>query len=448
MNILHKLKKIEKVVESEETLIIYSLFLWELKVRKKVENIFKSIIKIFYYILTSFIFINKEVDNNEYDVAFFSFLARDGDFGIVYPVVKKFDDNKKKITYFITKDCFTEKQKELSILKNTKILVLNDRRNKKNLTIKEIFFILKLTLKDYKILSSLDKEIKKNKYFFISLSFCHRITALRMRKEFPNIKKFFSLGDPLVKLIAKEKEHIGIQHGYFYYNAQLNYPWFCHFNIDKGYVFGRKDLEWKELYSKTNLVPMGNPFYDTLSKAERSNISDKLNIYFFSSLQQREHLVKKLFPFFNDILKNLGEQVNLIVKLHPNEDEKIYIEYFKSINKPNIIKGKEKIENLLPNIDIGISIDSTSNLELLVNERVVFQVFFDEWKNEIERQFFSLKINNYKQLNRIVKILKKEKNYKRLLKKEKEILKNNYLKNLGKASQKIYEDIEEIQKEN
>lgn len=97
MTIKEKIERIENKIDSENKdniLVFYSIFIWDMYLNR-MNSIFQSIGKIIFNIFRSLIF-KSEKNNKKYDGAFFSFLSRDGDFGIIYPIVKKFDENKKK----------------------------------------------------------------------------------------------------------------------------------------------------------------------------------------------------------------------------------------------------------------------------------------------------------------------------------------------------------------
>ena len=248
MTIKEKIERIKNKIDSknkDEILVFYSIFIWDIYLNR-MNSVFQSIGRIIFNICRSLISKN-EKNNEKYEGAFFSFLARDGDFGIIYPIVKKFDENKKKSIYFITKDCYMNHENKLLELKNTKIIIFNKAKNRLNL--KEVILILKKIYKNYNILKKLDKDIKKFKYNYLHREIANRIASIGINKRYSNIKYFFSLGAPIVKLIADNRRVFAIQHGIFTLKSVQNYPWFYKFNTDIAYVFGNKNLELSLMYN-------------------------------------------------------------------------------------------------------------------------------------------------------------------------------------------------------
>lgn len=440
-NLLEKIEKVEQKYEEKKLLTYYSIFLWEFYIIKNTTKKIIYIFKILYNIFLRIFFFKKNIDKEEYEISFFSFMERDADFGIIFPIVKEFDKRNRKVIFFISEECYTYKKEKLKLLSNTKIIIMNKKNLIQNLSIKECMFILRKSYQDMKKLSELDKNIKENKVIFLYHRIVTDLSSRDYRVRFPHIESYFSLGSPLVGLIDKRKKHYGIQHGNFYEEIQKYYPWFCWFNIDKGYVFGEENLKLKKLYKRIELVSSGNPFYDNLKEVDRRKNSSKINIYFFSALQGREEMKEQLFKFLEDILNILSNEIKLVIKLHPNEGEKIFNEYknyFK--DKIDIIRDK-KIGDLLEDIDIALSIDSTSNFEILVQNRIVGQIIIKEWESFIEKQKFSIKLGNVNKLKYLIKNIRKKVKYNKILNIEKNILIKMYLSNLGNASQFIYEDI-------
>ena len=443
MTIKEKIERIENKIDSENKdniLVFYSIFIWDMYLNR-MNSVFQSSGRIIFNIFRSLISKNKK-NNEKYDGAFFSFLSRDGDFGIIYPIVKKFDENKKKNMYFITKDCYLSHKSKLLELKNTEIVIFDKAKNRLNL--KEVIAILKKTYKNYNILKKLDKDIKKFKYNYLHREIANRITSIGINKRYPNIKYFFSLGAPMVKLIADNRRVFSIQHGFFY-KIEPNYPWFYKFNTDIAYVFGNKNLELSLMYKDTKIIPMGNPFYDSIFIENLNNIKEKkrINICFFSSLQGRNYLEKEVFEFLIEISETLKNDIFLTIKLHPNETEEIYKKYKEKLKDKVVIKnGKVTIQDIIEKQGICISIDSTACMEALVYNKIVCQFLNEKNQNYIERQEFAKRIKNSKEMiNFILKIKNNKKFQNKILKFEKMILEKYYLKNLGNSSQKIYENV-------
>ncbi|WP_278572817.1 hypothetical protein [Fusobacterium ulcerans] len=443
MTIKEKIERIENKIDSENKdniLVFYSIFIWDMYLNR-MNSVFQSSGRIIFNIFRSLISKNKK-NNEKYEGAFFSFLARDADFGIIYPIVKKFDKNKRKNIYFITKDCYISYKTELLELKNTEIVIINKAKNRLNL--KEIIVILKIAYKNYNILKKLDMDVKKFKYNYLHREIANRIASNGINKRYQNIKYFFSLGAPIVKLIAGNRRVFAIQHGFFS-KTEPNYPWFYKFNTDIAYVLGNKDLELGSMYKDTKIIPMGNPFYDSIFIENSNNIEEKkqVNICFFSSLQGKNYLEKDVFEFLFEILEVLKNDIFLTIKLHPNETEEIYKKYKEKLKDKAVIKnGKVTIQEIIEKQDICISIDSTACIEALVCNKIVCQFLNEKNQNYIERQEFAKRIRNSKEMiNFILKIKNNEKFQNRILKFEKMILEKYYLKNLGNSSQKIYENV-------
>ena len=444
MTIKEKIERIKNKIDSknkDEILVFYSIFIWDIYLNR-MNSVFQSIGRIIFNICRSLISKN-EKNNEKYEGAFFSFLARDGDFGIIYPIVKKFDENKKKSIYFITKDCYMNHENKLLELKNTKIIIFNKAKNRLNL--KEVILILKKIYKNYNILKKLDKDIKKFKYNYLHREIANRIASIGINKRYSNIKYFFSLGAPIVKLIADNRRVFAIQHGIFTLKSVQNYPWFYKFNTDIAYVFGNKNLELSLMYKDTKIIPMGNPFYDSIFIKNVNSINEKkqINVCFFSSLPGRSYLEKDVFDFLFEILEVLKNDIFLTIKLHPNETEEIYKKYKEKLKDKAIIKnGKVTVQEIIEKQDICISIDSTACMEALVYNKIVCQFLNEKNQNCVERQEFAKRIRNSKEMiNFILKIKNNKKFQNRILKFEKMILEKYYLKNLGNSSQKIYENV-------
>ena len=430
--------KIEAVIEKLGwlSLEIYSIYLWEKYVIKKSKGKVYSFFKIIYILIRNFCYSNKS-NSQKYDIAFFSFLSRDGDFGIIYPIVNEFDNSNKKSIYFLTEECLRDRKEELKKLKNIEVIDIRTARNR--LSIFELKTVLKDTQKIFNEILKIDKALRKERVYILLVILSNLLTSYQISKKYKNIDRFLSLGSPDVKLIAKDRKVYAIQHGFFN-SYEPNYPWFYSFNVDKVYIFGKKDMELRTQYKDVEFIVSGAPNYDKIR--DDILLSEKVkNIYFFSNLQEREILIEEVCSFLNYISKIDG--INIKVKLHPNENFEIYKKYKNKLNDLIEVIERKSILDIISDVDIAITIDSTSNLEMLLNKKITCQLLLNEFSEDIhiEEQKFSKKIKTKEEGKKFIESLKSKEFLKKTFKEQFNILEEYYLSNIGQASKFIYKDI-------
>lgn len=305
--------------------------------------------------------------------------SRDNDFGCIYPVIKMYDEMGLGSILFIDSIVIKAKENLLNELKHCEIVFYDkmqytlspwsvtqmkyddDPLNAMILTCrsKEI----KRFLNDN--LSKIDFEIKK------ILIKTHFITEyLRNRK----CRFLFSIGHYPYSLAAKR---LGIRtyvtsHGFIVSNERTTF--YSPHNLDEVISWGpMSEDKIKEICGGRKITSLGNPGYDGMMENYKKIVSggwDNIVITYFSHSHvpdAREKYVSAARGILR--IKTEFPEIDIVIKLHPYENDEIYRECFGDrYDEFTIIDNQS--ETTLPAIfrvtDIAMSIDSTTLLEAMM----------------------------------------------------------------------------------
>jgi hypothetical protein len=135
------------------------------------------------------------------------------------------------------------------------------------------------------------------------------------------------------------------------------------------------------------VITLGSPRHDTMARAggaRRSeflralNLPDRLTFVFFScgnELSRNQELPLRCADWLSLAGKRFGDQVNLVIRLHPNEDGVLY----QGSSGLHVYKGQPDLDTTLDACDWSGSLCSTTMYEALLYRKPIWQFLDDQW---------------------------------------------------------------------
>lgn len=284
-----------------------------------------------------------------------------------------------------------------------------------------------------------------------------RIKAVLLRHDYREFER-------TIAAIAKQRgiPTLVIQHGVV---AEENYIYYKYVYVDAMFVWGKACKKWFKLNDeKQKLFVTGNPRYDaylnwksSISKAELfHNLgleSGKTTILFatqaivkFSSYRtddENEVLARKILDFIKT-----KPQYQLIIKIHPYEEEEIYQKRVEESGAKNVGVIKDiNIFDLLINSDILIMKNSTTGLEAMLFDKPVVTIDLSKRRDQVSygEEKAAISIHSYDEIAAAISDSVGNASKAEFLRASRLKFINNYAyKSDGLASRRIINKLEEI----
>lgn len=401
---------------------------------------------------------------------------RDDLFNTIFPIIKKMDKMGENTLLLTKRKIYLKRKEEIDSLNNNSVMFFEDLLF--NLSFSEI---LDLYQRAHILYDKLLQETKDEKIFYFERKYRNKILltliiilvfskSLSKIISSKNCLFFFSKGTPWFGIVGKKYgiRTIMIQHG-FHGRVVKNPIQYSPRRSDEKIVWGEetKTQIHPVCGSNKKIFALGNPRYDNIidrfvSKERNKEFYDKLkidsdkkNVVFFSATHgidkgfPREKFIEPIFAL-DKLYQSLKSEINLIIKLHPNETKKYYKNYMKkSFGEILIIKHGVSLYNLLQNTDISMAVDSTTTLESMIFRIPTLQLGLTKHKviSEYYKHGAAVLITKTDELIDTVKrIVTGTYDVSKLVMHQKRYLEMN-LANLGNATNKIVEHLLKNKKE-
>lgn len=416
--------------------------------------------------------------NNELPTGIFRIEdVRSNNYGCIYPVLKKFDRLHHQSILFTRAAVFTKKNIELNSLENTQIIL--DVHILANLGIGDVFSCFFSAFAYYQRLIMYTKEktvlnFERNYKYFILFKLAELLLnkkSISQYLEDINPRFIFSWGSykPLLAVgndVGIPK--IMIQHGTFtnvknpagesFFYKESPPPELSPHYSDEIIVWGESSQKFiQKLYKYGDkVIVLGNPRFDDIIEKyvgkEKSPLfyqkfgldENKPTFVFFSgthAIDDGQSAERNINPIIalDAIVEKLSSKVNVVVKLHPHENQKYYEQYMKHLDKITMMKNEVMIYELLQHTDIAASVESTTLLEAMIFKIPTLQLSLS--KHGVRSDFYkngaAVLIQSQQQLfDIIIEIVNNTYDFKYLSIKQQEYLEKN-VANLGKATECI-----------
>ena len=304
---------------------------------------------------------------------------RDNDFGCIYPVLKMYDEMGLGSILFTDSVVMKKKKDLLNELKHCEIVFYDKMQYTLSPTSvrqmrydDDILNTMLLMCRSDEIrrflidnLSKIDFEIKKIliKTHFITKHLRHR-----------SCKFLFSIGHYPYSLAA---EQLGIRtyvtsHGFIVSNERTVF--YSPHNLDEVISWGpMSEDKIREICGDKKITSLGNPGYDKMIEDYKKILPENRNhivITYFSHSHVPDAR-EKYTSAARGILRIKTEfpEIEIVIKLHPYENDEIYRECFGDrYNEFTIIKDQSgmTLPAIFKRTDIAMSIDSTTLLEAMM----------------------------------------------------------------------------------
>jgi hypothetical protein len=350
-----------------------------------------------------------------------------------------------------------------------KVIIVNNKveKNKNFLSIRENSNYINyenfynLSWKDFSYLLSESKKIAIyfNISFFIVFPLMYRylVTKNALEYLFMHLKgKNLILSNDTL-LASNTAIHVAKQQTITDY--VLQHGFLTHFYIPTTatnyIVWGEKAKEWFIHHkAKTNVLPLGTPRLDEFSiiKKEETKIKrgffkkykieNSKKIFFYMSHSQAPEygieIHKKNFEALKTVIRN--DKFQLIIKLHPSENEKLFNEVFTDFQDNIILLPKdENLHHTIVSSDICASAYSTTLIEAMCFEKPTLQMIMAQVEElpDYSKNEGCIAIET---INELANILKQE-DFLIEIKRQNEYV-NKYFNHLGTSSKEILEYIQ------
>jgi len=216
---------------------------------------------------------------------------------------------------------------------------------------------------------------------------------------------------------------------------------------------------WRENFknqfdNNPKLVPLGAPRYDEVLKyrnAEKNkrffkkhdlNSSQPVVTFLSQAVAiDKGTIPKKLyFKVINDLESIIDENENYIIKLHPDDEKKYFVEAMNEVTLKRSIFIKENLYKVLAYSDLVISFSSTALLETMAMLKPFIQYIPDKKRSSKSILFMEEVLAQDKQeLEKLKKKILNDKEFREKLIRKEEKSCEKFLKNLGNATESIVE---------
>ena len=203
-------------------------------------------------------------------------------------------------------------------------------------------------------------------------------------------------------------------------NEKSNLIQLSHPNIEIDYIIAftidaieiiKKNLMKNNITNKANVIALGNPNIENiLNKFKNSkqikSLSFEYDLY-LSNMYERDLASDLLVKFYK------CNNRNLIIKTHPLEDEKYYIDKFKLLKNVQIISSKESLISLIKYSKNIFGTNTTALLEAKIINKPVYCLNLQE-STLIDETFIKTKIaSNITNLDELENIFKEKNSIKK-----------------------------------
>lgn len=398
-------------------------------------------------------------------------------FNTIFPIIKKMDEMGENTLLLTKRKVYSNRKEEIDSLNNNSVIFFEDLLY--HLSFSEILdsyrgahVLYDKLLQETKDEKITDFERKYRNKIVLSLEiilvFSKSLSKIIANK---NCLFLFSKGTPWFGIVGKKYgiRTMMIQHG-FHGRVVRNHIQYSPQRSDEKIVWGEKTKTqiFPVCGSNKKIFALGNPRYDNIidqfvNKERDKEFYKKLNIdpkkknvVFFSSTHgidmgfPSEKYIEPIFAL-DELYQSLKSEINLIIKLHPNETKKYYKQYMKkSFGEIPIIKHEIPLYELLQHTDISMTVDSTTTLESMLFKIPTLQLGLTKHKviAEYHKHGASILITEPDELIDTVKrIVSGTYDVSKLVMHQKRYLEMN-LANLGNATNKIVEHLLKKKKKN
>lgn len=331
--------------------------------------------KVFFYLIWGLINIVPEKAKDKKAV-FQVWLDRSNDWGLIWPLVKQFDQHMIPFYFELTEECYINHYDEILSLNNASILFHKKEYLKKICTIR--LDDLRKAIRGYVTVRKIIKDYQMGSMWeFLSIYIVHMAYANGIYRKFYSDCLFsVSLGDRVFGTLYHLYgiKHYGIQHGDTSEEGMGGWTTLGRANVFAAFTYGQHYADLYHSFYGTNCIAAGHPAFS------RSNFEfdeKRRRIVFFSvshvivdgNQVLRENDLDKLNTTLDEIIEfshSLSNDYEFYIKLHPNENPKYLIGYNEEFgSKIKIISGDISSSDVLKSTLIAVSWGSTVNLEAI-----------------------------------------------------------------------------------
>lgn len=383
---------------------------------------FKSIGKIIVYPILSIINHNKKDKGWKKEKGIIiSYLDRENDWGLIWPVAQELDDKKIYYYFFVDKNVYKAHKAELKNLSYATVYSTERLGDKRNVLLKMSDFAE--ALKNAKTISNIISRYSLGSYLeyvseFVSYS---ALSNGLYRRYFQNCRFSYSLGNRIFGFLYQKYgiRHFAMQHGEHNEASLRVWSALTKSNVYLAFMYGAvHEALFKKGYG-TNAIAVGSMLTrKKVEKAKRNKI-----VYFTDSTGLTSNMI-----YDKEIKRSLDEFIALYnrnkdnyifsLKIHPNDDTGYFKAYNSIFGNEIVIEpaGRPATDVLAETI-ICISLGSTVSIQAIKMGVIAVQLI-REWDIFPEQPY----AHKVKDLDEVDKVIYDEEFRDDIIRKQKEII--------------------------
>lgn len=380
------------------------------KYLRRNDKILKCLIKaVFIPLAGLFNSLIKKVENRKEEGILISYLDRDNDWGLVWPVALQLERKGMYYYFFVDEKIYWAHKKELGSLMYATVLQTDRLGGRRNAVLK--LQDLRLVFCDARTINKIICKYNLGnylEYISIFLSLLALSNGLR-RKFFSRCSFSYSLGNRIFGFLYQKYgiKHFAMQHGEHNQGSLREWSALTKANVYLAFTYGSVH---ERLFHKgygTEACAVGS----MLMRNYPPKIHGKNRIVYFTDManiatnQYYDRLIKESLDEFVELYKRNKGIAKFCIKIHPNDSE----EYFRDYNKLfgteiNIETSKTSAIEVLRSTDICISLGSTVNLQAIRMGVLAVQLLRD-WDIFLPQEY-SYQVRSLKEIDLFIADIK------------------------------------------
>jgi hypothetical protein len=333
-------------------------------------KMFKSIGKIIAFPILSIINRSKKEKRWQKEKGIIiSYLDRENDWGLIWPVAQELECKKVYFYFFVDKEVYKAHKTELRDLSYATVYSTEKLGDKRNvfLTISD----LADAFRNAKTISNIISRYSLGSYLeYVSEFISYRAFSNGLyRRYFQNCRFSYSLGNRIFGFLHQKYgiQHFAMQHGEHNEASLRVWSAFTKSNVYLAFTYGSvHEALFKKGYG-TNAIAVGSMLTRKKVETEKKN---KI-VYFtdsawITSNKTYDREIKRSLDEFIELYNRNKDQYTFSLKLHPNDDEK-YFKTYSSLfgNEITIESGGRSATDVLAETNICISLGSTVSIQAI-----------------------------------------------------------------------------------
>ena len=366
---------------------------------------FKSIGKIIAYPILSVINHNKKDKEWKKEKGIIiSYLDRENDWGLIWPVAQELENKKIYYYFFVDKDVYKAHRAQLKSLSYAAVYSTERLGDKKNVLLTKSDFTD--AFKNAKIISNIISRYSLGSYLeYVSEFISYKAISNGLyRRYFQNCRFSYSLGNRIFGFLYQKYgiRHFAMQHGEHNEASLRVWSALTKSNVYLAFTYGAvHEALFKKGYG-TNAVAVGSML--TRKKVER--IKKNKIVYFAYSAGLTSNMlydkeIKRTLDEFIALYNRNKRNYIFSLKIHPNDSEGYFKEYNPLFGNEIIIEpvGRSATD-VLAETDICISLGSTVSIQAIKMGVIAVQLM-REW-DIFPGQPYAHRVKSLNEIDRVI----------------------------------------------